>query len=88
MTRPPLALTARITGEPECCGTPMVHNSWSGEWECADAYFTLEDDGVIDWGVLLVDVGRLDRYQTERYFHWRGVRVPDGWNLDGPPWTS
>jgi len=64
--------------EPECCGLPMVHNSWTGEWECADAYFGLIDDKVLgDFG-LIVEQDTLTTHQAERYEHWRAVRVPDG----------
>jgi hypothetical protein len=33
--------------EPTCCGVPMVHNSFTGEYECADAYFLLVDEGAL-----------------------------------------
>jgi hypothetical protein len=63
--------------EPVCCGAPMVHNSATGEYECADAYFALYDDGLIgDYG-LLVHLSELNDYERERYEHWRDVRVPD-----------
>ncbi|MCW6003938.1 hypothetical protein K1W54_04980 [Micromonospora sp. CPCC 205371] len=68
-----------MTAEPMCCGTPMVHNSWTEEYECADAYFRLLDDGVLDGtlALLAVDDEHLTPYQRERYEHWRTVRVPD-----------
>lgn len=40
--RRPVKIAAK---EPACCGVPMVHNSWAERWECADAYFTLFDEG-------------------------------------------
>ena len=67
-----------MTTEPMCCGTPMLHNSWTCEYECADAYFRLIDDGVLDTNLpfLTVEVEDLTTYQRERYEHWRAVRIP------------
>lgn len=67
--------------EPECCNTPMVHNSWTDEWECADAYFALVDAGVFSDGESFEHSGSW----TVREFvalrklheHWRTSFVPD-----------
>lgn len=32
---------------PTCCGELMIEDNGIG-WECADAYFSLLDDGVVD----------------------------------------
>lgn len=67
-----------MTTEPMCCGTPMVHNSWTEEYECADAYFALLDNGVIgESATLMVDEDSLTDHERERYEHWRTSRVPD-----------
>lgn len=66
--------------EPLCCGTPMVHNSWTGQYECADAYFTLVDDhcGGYEWVALerltAEDVGP---DLADALAHWRGSRISD-----------
>lgn len=67
--------------EPECCKTPMVHNSFTGEYECAEAYFALVDDGVLDDGCgelhhLADDEVPPDLVPT--LHHWRASRRPDG----------
>lgn len=64
--------------EPMCCGEPMVHNSWTREYECSDAYFTLVDEG---WR----EEHNLDRLTAEdvgpeladTLAHWRASRIPD-----------
>lgn len=69
-----------MSNEPMCCGEPMIHNSFTGEFECAEAYFTLLDDEVIsDWsaGRVLLD-GATD-YHRERHAHWLSSMRPDGW---------
>lgn len=64
--------------EPECCGKPMVHNSFTEEFECADAYFELLDDGVLDEVIAdRSDADAMNDHQRERYEHWKSTRVPD-----------
>lgn len=67
-----------MTEEPTCCGEAMVHNSFLLQYECADAYFALIDDGVLsDWGVhLRVEESGLTDYQRERWQHWRASWTP------------
>lgn len=59
------------TGEPVCCDEPMIHNSFTGHYECADAYLRLLDDGVLGGVPELSDTDAMDDYQRERYEHWR-----------------
>lgn len=72
-------MSSGLNAEPICCGAPMVHNSWLGQYECADAYFALLDDEVIaDTGVSLrVEHDELTEYQRERWKHWRASWIPD-----------
>lgn len=69
--------TPVVVGEPECCGTPMVHNSFTGLYECADAYFGLLDDGVLGGVPDLSDTDAMDPQQRELYDHWQSTRVSD-----------
>lgn len=64
--------------EPECCGAPMVHNTYREGFECADAFFYLEDEDLVTglgelrtWAVPVSDFDR------ERHAHWRAMFVPD-----------
>jgi hypothetical protein len=77
----------RLITEPECCNTPMVHNSYTGEWECADAYLALVDEGVIgDYGDLRSEAVENGcacsncRAWRALYVHWQESRRPDGWD--------
>jgi hypothetical protein len=65
--------------EPECCGAPMVHNSFTSEYECVDAYFALVDEGIFEDGESsdYVEVADLTPPMRERYEHWLAVRVSD-----------
>ncbi len=67
-------MTAKVS-EPVCCGEPMVHNSWAGHFECADAYFALTDDGVLVDDSLRIEWALLSDHQRERYEHWLAARV-------------
>jgi hypothetical protein len=67
--------------EPECCGTPMVHNSFLGTYECADAYFALVDDEVFVDGWVGIDPSGLTDEQRTQYEHWRASWVADGWEV-------
>lgn len=60
----------------------MIHNSWTSEYECADAYFTLIDEGVIstDWPVV-DDPDALTPSHRAAYEHWRESVRPDGAEL-------
>jgi hypothetical protein len=73
--------------EPSCCGSPMVHNSSTGMYECADAFFLLigddEDPGVAienNYGGLdlLVPLDWLTEVEAERWEHWHAFQIPDG----------
>jgi hypothetical protein len=61
----------------------MVHNSFTGEYECADSYFYLVDEGVFTEGesFLRVAVDRMAPDVRKHYEHWLAVRVPDGEEL-------
>ncbi|MCX5066617.1 hypothetical protein OOJ91_12085 [Micromonospora lupini] len=61
--------------EPVCCGEPMVHNSWTGEYECAAAYFALVDGGVLGDTGLRLDMTDLDADQRALVEHWQSRRV-------------
>lgn len=77
-----------MSAEPTCCGEPMVHNSFMEEYECADAYFALLDDGVLaDCGgrELRVDPEDMTPEQRDLHKHWLAsfkadaeVREPEG----------
>lgn len=75
-------MSAGLVTEPLCCGEAMVHNSWREGFECADAFFYLEDEGILgDCGELREWVRPLADFDRERYAHWRVVFVPDScWN--------
>jgi hypothetical protein len=75
------------------CGAPMVHNSFTGEWECADAYFTLLDEGALsahkiqgesDWSPQQLTDRDVPRDLVETLRHWRASRTPDGWSRGWP----
>lgn len=62
--------------EPTCCGEPMVHNSGTGKYECAAAFFALVDDKVItDDGFLLQEA--LSPRDRDLYDHWQSSVRPD-----------
>jgi hypothetical protein len=63
--------------EPECCGDPMVHNSWTGEWECAVAYFALADEGAAGDIIETLTPEDVGPDLVETLAHWRGSRVSD-----------
>lgn len=68
--------------EPTCCGVTMVHNSGTGQYECADAYFALVDDGVI-WDYdppALCDPENVSAEHRALYEHWLKSMRPDGWD--------
>ncbi|MEU7170376.1 hypothetical protein ABZ949_02645 [Micromonospora tulbaghiae] len=60
--------------EPICCDTPMVHNSFTEQWECADAYFALHDDDIDPY---FADPTDLDVAQQAYLEHWRASRIDD-----------
>jgi hypothetical protein len=77
MPHPPL------TPEPLCCGDPMIHNSGTGMWECAAAYFDLTDSGAIDpdWSDrLIIPPEWTTVEEVEQYHHWRDTMTPDGYD--------
>jgi hypothetical protein len=67
-------LWARV---PKCCGEPMVHNSWTGEWECAVAYFALVDEGDAEDIIGALTPEDVGPDLAETLAHWRGSRVSD-----------
>lgn len=78
--------TTRLITEPECCNTSMIHNSATGQYECADAYFALADEGVIgDCGDLRMEATGNGcacsncRAWRALYDHWQQSKRPDGW---------
>ncbi|MFI7608486.1 hypothetical protein ACIBTV_25500 [Micromonospora sp. NPDC049366] len=77
---PPLQFVPKCsTGEPLCCDKPMVHNSFTGQWECADAYFELLDSGVLSESIPdRSDTAAMDDHQRERFEHWLTNRIDDG----------
>lgn len=67
--------------EPTCCGEPMIHNSFTSEYECAEAYFTLVDEEVItDWSPRHHNPSELPGWLQEHYEHWLTSMRPDGWD--------
>lgn len=68
--------------EPLCCGEPMVHNSFTEEYECAVAYFALSDAGFGDMPATLwsADVPAALAPMLE---HWRNSRAPDKRSANG-----
>jgi hypothetical protein len=72
MTRP--AVGHHVTDvTPECCNEPMVHNTATGAYECADAYFALVDEqpGLADVMLELVEDGEVPAGLVETLRHWR-----------------
>lgn len=73
--------TLVLEAEPECCGEPMIHNSYSGQYECADAYFYLDGDGLLgDIGDLIEWRRPLTKFDRERHAHWKASFMADGWD--------
>lgn len=69
---------------PDCCDTPMIHNSGGGEYVCADAFLGLLHDGAVDeTGHLLINPDRLNPHGREQHDHWQTSRIPDG-----TPWPQ
>lgn len=68
--------------EPTCCDEPMVHNSGTGQYECADAYFALLDDNVIrDYDPpTLIDPETVSGEHRAMFDHWIESMRPDGWD--------
>lgn len=67
---------------PLCCGEAMVHNSFTGMYECADAYFWLDSEGLLgDCGDLVEWRRPLTEFDRERYAHWW-----ESWIDDGEKW--
>jgi len=60
--------------EPMCCGEPMIHNTYTSEYECSDAYLTLHDAGIDPY---LTDAADLASPQRTHYEHWAASRRPD-----------
>lgn len=65
-----------MTTEPMCCGEPMVHNTWTGENECAEAYFRLLDDGVLGDVAQRSNISAMNDFQRGRYEHWLASCIP------------
>lgn len=65
--------------EPLCCGEPMVHNSFTEEYECSAAYFMLVDEGFDDgWTPLdALTAGDVGPDMAEFLEHWRKSRISD-----------
>ena len=65
------------------CGVPMVRNSWTGEHECADAFFTLLDEGALgepgheNWSPAQLSDEDVSPELRDTLRHWRGSRVPE-----------
>jgi hypothetical protein len=68
----------RTEVEPMCCDEPMVHNSFTEEYECADAYFRLADEGWDDLGLVYVTAEDVGPELAPFLAHWRESRIPDG----------
>ena len=60
--------------EPICCQTPMVHNSFTEQYECADAYFALHDDDIDPY---FADPNDLTEAQRSYLDHWLTSRIDD-----------
>jgi hypothetical protein len=63
--------------EPMCCDTPMVHNSWAEAYECADAYFTLVDEGYGEGVIETLRVDDIEPGLADTLGHWRASRRSD-----------
>lgn len=68
-------MTALVNPDPECCVEPMVHNTFTGEFECLQAYTVLHDHGVDPY---LVDPRDLPLRLQGEWEHWNGSRQSDG----------
>jgi hypothetical protein len=67
--------------EPICCGDPMIHNSFTGQYECSVAYLVLHDEGIDPY---LVDPADLEPAQRAQHAHWMASRRPDGVTAPSP----
>lgn len=66
---------ANDSGEPLCCGEPMIRNT-GGWYECADAYFWLDEERLLgDCGDLIEWRRELTQFDRDTYEHWKVVRV-------------
>lgn len=61
--------------EPVCCGDPMIHNSFTSQYECSVAYLVLHDEGIDPYGCAVED---LEPEQQAQHMHWMESRRPDG----------
>lgn len=69
-----------VVAELLCCGEPMVHNSGTGEYECAGAYFALVDEGWDEIVLALVTEAEVGPALAPVLRHWRESCRPDGWD--------
>jgi hypothetical protein len=78
ITYTPAERAGTVEEELTCCGEPMVHNSFTGEYECADAYFRLADEGFDEIALALVTAEEVGPALESMLTHWRESRIPDG----------
>jgi len=70
---------------PDCCGEPMLHNSFTGEYECFEAFQIVEsaldpkEEG-LDFNPGWLRDEDVPASVVEDLRHWRDSRVPDGWS--------
>lgn len=57
-----------------CCGEPMVHNSFSNQYECYDTFAALHEQGIDPYLVEPADLNTSDRAAWE---HWAASRLDD-----------
>jgi hypothetical protein len=73
-----------IVAEPVCCHEPMIHNGFTGEYECATAYFRLIDDlgsspdEPFEGIVALLETDDVPDDLRPILAHWRESCIPDG----------
>ena len=70
------AAAAPVAPEPLCCREPMVHNSWTCEYECADAYFALVDEYGAECVPFLAERD-VSAEMLPTFRHWRESMVSD-----------
>ena len=56
----------------------MVHNSWTQEYECADAFFALVDEGFGEGTLERVTADEVGPELAPTLEHWRQSRRPNG----------
>lgn len=81
---------ASVEAEPGCCGEPMVHNSFTSEYECMSAYSLLTEHvpDLESGSLALADDDDVPAQYLPFLQHWRASRIPDRMNVTFEPLTE